>query len=323
MTVEEFAKMLFDPGNIIMVMGALGVFLGAMAIALPLMQRNKVAPRLKAVAERREELRKDLQAQNTARQRPKRKETINFLNKFLGKLNLRNQIEDRELRMRLAQAGWRGHPPAIMFVSARIIVPVVMALVAAVMIFGLNLFQLQFGMQLGAVTATGALGYYLPNVVIKNTASKRQVAIRMSFPDSLDLLVICVEAGLSLEAAFTRIAKEVGESAPEIAEEFGLTTAELSFLGDRRQALTNFSERVGTQEVRALVTSLVQSEQYGTPLTVSLRVLSQENRDARMSRAEQKASALPAMLTGPMIIFFLPVVFIVLLGPAVIQIMRI
>ncbi len=323
MDTDAIAKFMFDPGNIIVFLGAVAVFLGALAVAMPFMQRDQSSARLKAVAERREELRKSMNEQAAARQRPKRKEAITFMNKILGRLNLRNQIEDRDIRMRLAAGGWRGPAPATVFVTARIVAPIVLALIAAVLFMGLHLFKLNFGMQLATVAAGLGAGYYLPNMVVKNAATKRQEAIRLAFPDSLDLLVICVEAGLSLEAAFTRVAKEVGESAPEIAEEFGLTTAELSFLGDRRQALQNFADRVGTQEARALVTSLVQSEQYGTPLTISLRVLSQENRDARMSRAEQKAGALPAMLTGPMIVFFLPVVFIVLLGPAIIQIMRV
>ena len=323
MNTEEIAKVKFDTGNIIVFLGAVAVFLGALAVAMPFMQRDQSSARLKAVAERREELRKSMNEQTAARQRPKRKEAITFMNKFLGRLNLRNQIEDRDLRMKLAAGGWRGPAPATIFVTARLVMPIVLALIAALLFMGLHLFKLNFGMQLGTVVAGLGAGYYLPNMVVKNAATKRQESIRLGFPDSLDLLVICVEAGLSLEAAFTRVAKEVGEAAPEISEEFGLTTAELSFLGDRRQALQNFADRVGTQEARALVTSLVQSEQYGTPLTISLRVLSQENRDARMSRAEQKAGALPAMLTGPMIVFFLPVVFIVLLGPAIIQIMRV
>jgi tight adherence protein C len=208
-----------------------------------------------------------------------------------------------------------------MFVTARLVLPIVMALAAAILFMLLGVFKLSFGMQIASVFGGLGLGYYLPNVMVKNAATKRQEGITLGFPDALDLLVICVEAGLSMEAAFTRVAKEIGDSTPDLAMELGLTTAELSFLGDRRLALNNFSDRVGTSEARALVTSLVQSEKYGTPLTVALGVLSQENRDARMSRAEQKAGSLPAMLTGPMIVFFLPVVFVVLLGPAIIQIM--
>jgi tight adherence protein C len=319
---EEIARVIFDPANIIMFLGAIGMFLGVLAIASPFMQRDQLSPRLKAVAERREELRASMQAKKTSSNRPGRKETINKVNKLLGKLNLMNQIEDRDLRNKLSQAGWRGQGPAVIFVAARLIMPLLLAIVAAILFFGLNLFKLSFAMQCAAVVGGLGLGYYLPNVAVKNAATKRQEAMTLNFPDTLDLLLICIEAGLSLEAALTRVVKETGESAPELAEEMGLLTAELGFLGDRRQALNNFAERVGTSEGRGLVTSLVQSEQYGTPLTVALRVLSDENRAARMSRAEQKAGALPAMLTGPMIVFFLPVVFIVLLGPAIIQIMN-
>ena len=320
--MDDFAAIIFDPANIIMALGAVGMFLGVFAIATPFLQKDQLSPRLKAVAERREELRANMQAKKSRAQRPGRKETMNIVTKVLGRLNLKNQIDDKDLRMRLAQAGWRGQGPATMFVAARVVMPIVMALVAAILFFGLNLFKLSFVMQCLSVIGGLGLGYYLPNVTVKNAATKRQEEMTLNFPDTLDLLLICIEAGLSLEAALTRVVKETGESAPQLAEEMGLLTAELGFLGDRRQALNNFAGRVGTQEAKGLVTSLVQSEQYGTPLTVALRVLSDENRASRMSRAEQKAGSLPAMLTGPMIVFFLPVVFIVLLGPAVIQIMN-
>jgi tight adherence protein C len=320
--MDDFAAIIFDPANIIMALGAVGMFLGVFAIATPFMQKDQLSPRLKAVAERREELRANMQAKKTRMQRPGRKDTMNVVTKVLGRLNLKNQIDDKDLRMRLAQAGWRGQGPATMFVAARVVMPIIMALVAAILFFGLNLFKLSFVMQCLSVIGGLGLGYYLPNMMVKNAATKRQEEMTLNFPDTLDLLLICIEAGLSLEAALTRVVKETGESAPQLAEEMGLLTAELSFLGDRRQALNNFAGRVGTQEAKGLVTSLVQSEQYGTPLTVALRVLSDENRASRMSRAEQKAGSLPAMLTGPMIVFFLPVVFIVLLGPAVIQIMN-
>jgi tight adherence protein C len=320
--MDEFAAFIFDPANIIIALGAVGMFLGVFAIATPFLQKDQLSPRLKAVAERREELRANMQAKKTRTQRPGRKETMNVVTMVLGRLNLKNQIDDKDLRMRLAQAGWRGQGPATMFVAARVVMPIIMALVAAILFFGLNLFKLSFVMQCLSVVGGLGLGYYLPNMMVKNAATKRQEEMTLNFPDTLDLLLICIEAGLSLEAALTRVVKETGESAPQLAEEMGLLTAELSFLGDRRQALNNFAGRVGTQEAKGLVTSLVQSEQYGTPLTVALRVLSDENRASRMSRAEQKAGSLPAMLTGPMIVFFLPVVFIVLLGPAVIQIVN-
>ncbi|MBH62244.1 MAG: type II secretion system protein [Alphaproteobacteria bacterium] len=320
MSAEQIVALLTNPENIIIVLGSFGTFLTVIAFTLPFLQRDSLSPRLKAVAARREELRQQATAHQAANRRPGRKEAIMAMSRVLGRLNLMKQLEDRELRMKLARAGWRGHAPVVTFVFGRVLLPLVVALTVAFCVFVLDMFQLAPAMKLVAVMGGAVLGYYVPNVIVKNVTQKRQESIQFSFPDALDLMIICVEAGLSLEAAFNRVADEVAENAGELAEELGLTTAELNFLGDRRQALMNFADRLGMDEAKALATSLIQSEQYGTPLTVALRVLSRENRDARMSRAEQKAGALPAMLTGPMIVFFLPVVFIVLLGPAIIQI---
>jgi tight adherence protein C len=159
--------------------------------------------------------------------------------------------------------------------------------------------------------------------MLTNTITKRQQALSRSFPDALDLMVICVEAGVSIEAAFQRVTEEMVESTPVIAEEIALTSAELAFLGDRRQAYENLAERTGLPAIKSLCTALLQSERYGTPVSVALRVLAQENREARMAAAEKKAAALPAKLTVPMIIFFLPVLFMVIIGPAAIQVSRI
>ena len=321
MSSAQIIAVLSSPENIIIFLGSVGTFMTVIAFAFPFLQRDALSPRLKAVAARREELREQATAQKAASRRPGRKEAITVMSRVLGRLNLMNQLEDRELRMRLARAGWRGQAPIVTFVFGRIILPLVMALTVAFGVFFLDIFQLTAQMKPIAVMGGTIMGYYVPNVIVKNVTQKRQEVIRLGFPDALDLMIICVEAGLSLEAAFNRVAGELAQNAGELAEELGLTTAELNFLGDRRQALMNFADRVGTDEAKALATSLVQSEQYGTPLTVALLVRSRESRDARMSRAEQKAGSLPAMLTGPMILFFLPVVFIVLLGPAIIQIM--
>tara|TARA_A100001037_G_scaffold305167_1_gene344304 strand:+ start:8355 stop:9326 length:972 start_codon:yes stop_codon:yes gene_type:complete len=320
MSAEQIVALLTNPENIIIVLGSFGTFLTVIAFTLPFLQRDSLSPRLKAVAARREELRQQATAHQAANRRPGRKEAIMAMSRVLGRLNLMKQLEDRELRMKLARAGWRGYAPVVTFVFGRVLLPLVVALTVAFCVFVLDMFQLAPAMKLVAVMGGAVLGNYVPNVIVKNVTQKRQESIQLSFPDALDLMIICVEAGLSLEAAFNRVADEIAENAGELAEELGLTTAELNFLGDRRQALMNFADRLGMDEAKALATSLIQSEQYGTPLTVALRVLSRENRDARMSRAEQKAGALPAMLTGPMIVFFLPVVFIVLLGPAIIQI---
>ena len=319
MSSEQIVAALTSPENIIIFLGTVGTFLTVIAFTLPFLQRDALSPRLKAVAARREELRLQATAQQAASRRPGRKEAITAMSRILGRLNLMNQLEDREVRMRLARAGWRGYAPIVTFVFGRILLPLVLALVVAFGVYVLDMFKLEAAMKLVAVMGGAVIGYYVPNVVVKNVTQKRQEVITLGFPDTLDLMIICVEAGLSLEAAFNRVADEISDAAGELSEELGLTTAELNFLGDRRQALMNLADRVGTDEAKALATSLIQSEQYGTPLTVALRVLSRESRDSRMSRAEQKAGALPAMLTGPMIVFFLPVVFIVLLGPAIIQ----
>ena len=173
----------------------------------------------------------------------------------------------------------------VTFVFGRILLPLVLALVVAFGVYVLDMFKLEAAMKLVAVMGGAVIGYYVPNVVVKNVTQKRQEVITLGFPDTLDLMIICVEAGLSLEAAFNRVADEISDAAGELSEELGLTTAELNFLGDRRQALMNLADRVGTDEAKALATSLIQSEQYGTPLTVALRVLSRESRDSRMSRA--------------------------------------
>jgi len=178
--------------------------------------------------------------------------------------------------------------------------------------------MVKFGMAVGA----GYLGFYLPNMFIQNLVQRRQQAISQSFPDALDMLLICVQAGMSIEAAFGKVAKEVTSQSIELAEEFSLTTAELSYLQDRRQAFDNLGKRTGIAGIKAVATALIQAERYGTPVSQALRVMAKENRDMRMSEAEKKAAALPPKLTVPMIIFFLPVLFIVILGPAALQVLK-
>ena len=168
----------------------------------------------------------------------------------------------------------------------------------------------------------GVIGFYLPNVFIENLAQKRQQSIRQAFPDSLDMLLICVQSGMSVESAFGKVAKEITQQSLELGEELALTTAELSYLGERRLAFENLGKRTGIPGVKAVATALIQAERYGTPVSQALRVMAKENRDIRMGEAEKKAAALPPKLTVPMIIFFLPVLFLVILGPAAIRYLR-
>ncbi len=228
-----------------------------------------------------------------------------------------------QMRDALARAGFRGPAPLIVFAFIRVLSPVFLPLLAAFFVFaarGGPLAELETLYKWGIVAGSAGIGYFLPGIMVTNIGQGRQKAMTAGFPDALDLLVICVEAGLSLEAAFARVAQEMLASAPIVGQEFGLTTIELGFLPERRQSLENLANRTGLESVKSLTTALIQSEKYGTPLAKTLKVLSQESRDERMSLAEQKAASLGAKMTVPMMVFILPVMFLVIIGPAGIQI---
>jgi tight adherence protein C len=215
-------------------------------------------------------------------------------------------------------AGLRGQAPLVTYMFFRVAMPVIVAVLAlAYLLLDRNYpLIVNLGISLGA----GYVGFYLPNFFVQNLVQRRQTSIKDAFPDSLDMLLICVQSGMSTEAAFQKVAGEVGASSLELAEELSLTTAELSYLQDRRQAFENLGKRTGIPGIKAVATALIQAERYGTPVGQALRVMARENRDMRMSEAEKKAAALPPKLTVPMIIFFLPVLFVVILGPAIIQV---
>jgi tight adherence protein C len=221
----------------------------------------------------------------------------------------------------LMQAGYRGQAPYVTYLFFRMTMPIAMMLVAAFYIF--IVLDLDYPTMMKVAMCIGAayFGVYSPNLFLKNAINRRQLSIKRAFPDALDLLLICVESGMSVEAAFRKVSEEVGSQSVPLAEEFTLTTAELSYLPERRQAYENLAQRTGLEGVKAVCIALQQAERYGTPLGMTLRVLAQENRDMRMSEAEKKAAALPPKLTVPMIVFFLPVLFIVILGPAAIRVM--
>ncbi len=221
---------------------------------------------------------------------------------------------------KLRMAGYRGQGPVVTFIAARVIMPGLLFIVAAFYVFVVLKLQYPFFVKLSPAMAVALLGYYAPGIYVKNRIAKRQKAIRRAWPDALDLLLICVESGMGLDSAFAKVSEEIVAQCPELAEEFGLTTAELSYLADRRKAYENLAERTGLDVVRALVITLGQSDKYGTALGQSLRVLAQECRDQRMSAAEKKAAALPPKLTVPMVLFFLPVLFAIIITPALIQV---
>ncbi len=317
-----------DPQNIILFLSCIATFMAIMGLGMPYFQRDPLQSRLKAVAKRREEL---SMAQREKLQKAKRpvlamsKSQVGLMEMILKRLNLHNLIGSQEIRNKLAQAGMRGQAPVVTYAFIRLLVaPIFMALVAVFLLFGMTIEMLDYETNVKVMIVAGAtvFGFFLPNIVLANIVQKRQQTLSRSFPDALDLLVICVEAGLGLEAAFSRVAEELAEGSPILAEEMGLTTAELAFLGDRRQALENLADRTGLDTVKSLTTALIQAEKYGTPVSLALKVISQEGRDNRMTKAEEKANKLPAQLTVPMIVFFLPVIFVVVLGPAAIKVMR-
>ena len=225
------------------------------------------------------------------------------------------------IQQKLAQAGIRKKELGIAVIFARMVLPIVIGGIVALIVYGFNYFPTWGGMKkLAAFAAAVGLGYKGPEIYIGNLISKRTNAIRKGLPDALDLLVICAEAGLTVDAAFNRVARELGRAYPELGDEFALTAIELAFLGERRQAFENLAYRVNLESVKGVVTTMIQTERYGTPLSSALRVLSAEFRNERMMRAEEKAARLPAIMTVPLILFILPVLFVVILGPAACQI---
>ncbi|KAB0265761.1 type II secretion system F family protein [Microvirga brassicacearum] len=241
---------------------------------------------------------------------------------IVDRLNLAGTEDSETVRM-LRMAGYRGEGPIIAYLAIRQLAPLGMMVLAALYVFVILRLDYPLFVNLGIVMAAAALGYYAPPLYVKNKITNRQSSIRGSWPDALDLLLICVESGMGIEGALRKVSTEIGTQSVELAEELALTTAELSYLQDRRKAYENFAARTGLDGVKGVVTSLIQSEKYGTALSQSLRVQAQENRDMRMNEAEKKAAALPPKLTVPMIVFFLPVLFAVIITPAVIQMMRV
>ena len=314
---------ILDPVNLITGLACIGGFLSIVAFGAPLLESDQFSSRLKAVARRREEL----QAANQARRGPQKsrlrqQQGRTYVWVVVEKLKLLDPTSSQAVKDALTAAGQRGPGPLYTYAFFRFVAPVVVAIVTAVYFFVLVKTEMSVAMRLMIALGGGIAGFLTPQIILKNMISKRQMALTKSFPDALDLMVICVEAGLSMEAAFQRVAHELEHGSPELAEEFSLTCAELAFLPDRQQALQNLAKRTQLPSIRALVTALGQAEKYGTSVAVALRVIATEQRDERMSRAERKAGALPAQLTVPMIAFFLPVLFIVLLGPAIIRTMQ-
>jgi tight adherence protein C len=308
-----------------MVLAAIAAAATVLTFAMPYVFADSLGKRMKAVAIEREKIRareRERMAQDkqkvSLRQSPKQ-----YIQTVVDNFNLNKWFGQEEARLKLVQAGYRGHAPYVTYLFFRMVTPVAAFLLAAFYLFVMVNFNQPGTVKLGICLGAAYLGMHLPLMFLKNKIAKRQVSIKRAFPDTLDLLLICVESGMSIEAALKKVGDEVGSQSIALAEELTLTTAELSYLPDRRQAYENLAKRTDLDGVKSVCMALQQAERYGTPLAQMLRVMAQENRDLRMSEAEKKAAGLPPKLTVPMILFFLPVLFVVILGPAAIKVMAI
>jgi tight adherence protein C len=299
---------------------AVAMFMTVIGVMLPALKGDKLETRLKQVSSQREKLRRASRSQ--LEQTGIKREAKGTISDITNKLDLQKMLEDPNIAEKLEQAGMRGPRPLVIFYFCRFVLPFLGALSAFIYIFFINDHGLSPTLKYGSIVFGLALGFYAPNLYVGNVAQKRQQSLMRAFPDALDMMLICVESGMSIEMAFAKVGAEIGTASPELAEELQLTTAELSYLQERRMAYENLARRTGHEGVKAVTMALTQAERYGTPLGDALRVMSKENREMRMSAAEKKAAALPAQLTVPMILFFLPVLFLVVLGPAVIKVMR-
>jgi len=315
----DIVQTLTDPINIAGALGALACFGTIVTLAAPSLAENKLGSRLKEVAKRREELRKKSRADLARGGSLQHKDAHSLAKNLVDKLNLQKALADDTLAEKLVRAGLRGNAAQTMFYFYRAALPIAFGAIAVfyVMMFGADL-SLQ--LKLAAVVGGVAAGFYAPNMYLQNLADKRRTKIMEAFPDSLDMMLICVESGMSIEMALQRVGQEIAPASVELAEEFALTTAELSYLPDRRMAYENLARRTNHPGVKAVAMALTQAEKYGTPVGNALRVMAKENRELRLSEAEKKAASLPPKLTVPMIVFFLPVLFAVIIGPALIQV---
>jgi tight adherence protein C len=309
----------FDVVFVGTVLVGLAAFAAMLAIYAAVTIRDPMAKRVRALEARREQLKAGIVTSASKKRTSlvRRTDTTDKVKDSLNRLNVLQESQIQIIQQKLAHAGYRNKELAVLIIGARAILPLV---VGGVM--GLLIYVVEFWPDWGPMTRLFAfavsvfLSYKGPELYLSNKATKRTKEIQKGLPDALDLLVICAEAGLTVDAAFNRVAKELGRAYPELGDEFALTAIELSFLNERRMAFNNLAYRVNLEAVKGVVTTMIQTERYGTPLASALRVLSAEFRNERMMRAEEKAARLPAIMTVPLIVFILPTLFVVILGPA-------
>jgi len=315
--IEKFHDVRF----MAMLLAAIAAAATVYTLVMPMFAGEGLAKRMKVVASERERMRQ------RERERISRNEKVSLrqspkqvVQGVVGRLNLTKWLAQEEAREKLVMAGYRGQAPYVTFLFFRLVMPLVFLVFAILYMFLISKTQQPPTIKIGICIAAAWAGMQAPMLFLKNAISKRQLSIRRAFPDALDLMLICIESGMSVEAAFKRVSQEIGTQSIALAEELSLTTAELSYLQERKSAYENLAKRTGLEGVKSVCLALMQAERYGTPLGQTLRVMAQENRDMRMNEAEKKAAALPPKLTVPMIVFFLPVLFVVILGPTGIKV---
>jgi tight adherence protein C len=322
--IALIAERLTNPQFMLSLIVAICAAATIFTLAIPLTEGNSLQKRMKNVASEREKIRAR-ERDRLNRQKDKvtlRQEPKQFMRNIVDRFKLGDWLGTETAKKKLTMAGYRGPQAEIGFLFFRLVTPIGLFLFALFYLFVLNAVAQPPMIKVGIAIVAAYVGIKAPEVFLSNTISKRQGSMKQAFPDSLDLLLICVESGMSMEHAFRKVSAEIGGQSVALAEEFALCTAELSYLTERRQAYENLAARTGLEGVKSVCTALIQAERYGTPLGTALRTLAQESRDQRMNEAEKKAAALPPKLTVPMILFFLPVLFVVILVPALVQVFK-
>jgi tight adherence protein C len=319
--IDFLVTKLHDPHFMTMLLAAIAVSATAYTLIMPFFAGESLNKRMKAVANERERIRqRERDRLNKTEKVALRQSPKQLVSKVVEDFNLTKYLAQESAFEKLTLAGYRGHAPYVTFLFFRLVTPIVLFIGSILYVFLISHMEKPLPMKIGICVGMAYLGLQAPMLFLKNVISKRQLQIKRAFPDALDLLLICIESGMSIEAAFRKVSSEIVTQSVALSEEFTLTTAELSYLQDRKVAYENLAKRTGLEGVKSVCLALQQSERYGTPLGHSLRVMAQENRDMRMNEAEKKAAALPPKLTVPMILFFLPVLFVVILGPTFIKI---
>ena len=318
MTLEDLIPAGMSVEQLLIVMSSISVLVSVVAVWFTFLHRDAAAQRARMIAEQRREMRTSVMG---PRRREAHQPSMTIMRNVVETLKLLRSAQANKVALKLARAGWRSKDAVIRFFFAKFALPFVCGGLALFVLYVLEAYPMAEGWKATSALGATLFGAYLPDIMVYNAAQKRRDAIRKSLPDALDLMVICSEAGLSLDATLMRVAAEMEKTAPELSDEFGLTGLELGFLPDRRTAMQNLAKRTDLTVLRGMVGTLLQAERYGTPLAQSLRVLSAESREERAMKAEEKAARLPALLTVPMIVFILPPLFVVLIGPAALRTM--